>query len=83
MIKNNNISQEQYYDKVFSVINNVTTNYTFIDYSAIFVDHPEYFSDAHHLNVKGSEILSIKLYTVLNTLNVSNTHIISGENRIR
>ncbi|MCU0370640.1 MAG: hypothetical protein MUC31_04445 [Bacteroidales bacterium] len=52
-------------DKLYHEIGNIASRFTvfngILDYHDLFFDHPEYFFDPDHLNVKGSDIFSEKL----------------------
>ncbi|VVB66539.1 Uncharacterised protein [Candidatus Gugararchaeum adminiculabundum] len=64
-----NITKEEYYARVFSALKNNTDDYYILDYSSLYFDYPEYFSDVDHLNCIGSEIFSRRLATDLESLN--------------
>jgi hypothetical protein len=60
-LKENNISIEEHYNKLFSEIEKENKNYQVLDYYNIFIDDIELFSDADHVNYIGSDILSQKI----------------------
>lgn len=51
-------------DKLFSEINAIASRYPafegIFDYHDLFFDHPEYFFDPDHLNIKGSDLFTKK-----------------------
>ncbi len=60
-IINNNISINEYYEKLFNKINKSCNNYTILNYYSIYFNNSDYFSNSDHLNNKGSKNLSIML----------------------
>jgi len=56
-----NITQEQYYFEIFSLVNATIDEYSVLDYYSLFFDNPEYFADQDHVNMWGAEILSKKV----------------------
>ena len=61
MVVRNNITKKEYYDYVFKIIKENIKDYYVLDYYDIYIDKPEYFSSADHLNSLGAEIFSKKL----------------------
>ncbi len=57
-IRKHNLNKKKYYDKIFSEVNEVLNNYAILDYYDIFFNNPEYFYDAEHLTIEGSEVFS-------------------------
>jgi lysophospholipase L1-like esterase len=54
------VDEEKFYHFLFTNINNtIGSDYTVLDYHDIFWEHPEYFSNADHLNNKGAVAFSI------------------------
>ena len=47
-------NDSEFYENLFSKVNNITLEYEFFDYSNFFTS-TEYFSDAYHLNDKGAK----------------------------
>lgn len=49
-------------DKLFSEVNAIASHYSvfrgLFDYHGLFFDHPEYFFDPDHLNIKGSDLFT-------------------------
>jgi len=70
-IVENNITKEDYYKTIFNEINKTIENYYVLDYYDIYFNNHEYFSDPDHLNWKGAEVLSQKLYADVNSANIS------------
>ncbi len=63
-------AREEYYDDIFLTINSTLgANYAVLDYSDLFFDYPDYFSDAEHLNYLGAEVFSKKLSIDLKEFN--------------
>lgn len=57
-IKRRNISREGYYEEVFGIINQTTTDYEVLDYYEYFFNNTEFFSDGSHVNYIGSTNIS-------------------------
>ncbi len=68
-IVENNITKEDYYKTIFKGINKTIENYYILDYYDIYFNNSEYFSDPDHLNWKGAEVLSQRLYANINSSN--------------
>jgi len=84
VLKENNITSDDYYNAIFSQVNITTKNYTILDYHDIFFNNSEYFGDPEHTNYIGSRILSEKIYDDLKKLNLTsgevNSNLISINN---
>lgn len=64
IIKKRGLDNEQYYRKIFEIINETVNDYHVLDYHDFFMDmsnSSKYFADADHLNTKGAEILTNKI----------------------
>ena len=52
-------------EKLFAEVQAITKNYPnfvrALDYHDLFEDHPEYFFDPDHLNIKGADLFSERL----------------------
>lgn len=52
-------------DKLYPEVEAIASRYNsyqgMLDYHSLFFDHPEYFFDPDHLNVKGSDLLTLQL----------------------
>lgn len=67
-----NISKEEYYKIIFEDTSKVLgDNYYVLDYHDLFLNQPEVLGDTYHVNYKGAEILSKKIYGDLTELNLS------------
>lgn len=71
VLKQNNITSEDYYNIIFKKINATIDNYYILDYHDAFFDNKEYFGDPEHTNYLGAEILSKEVYMDLENLNIS------------
>ncbi|HAH58396.1 MAG TPA: hypothetical protein DCL86_09630 [Bacteroidales bacterium] len=51
--------------KLYPEVERIASGYTSylgtLDYHNLFFDHPEYFFDPDHLNIKGSDLFTLKL----------------------
>ena len=67
-----NMSKEEYYKILFDDTQKVLgDSYSILDYQDLFLNQPEVLGDTYHVNYKGAEILSKKIYEDLNKLNLS------------
>jgi len=72
--ENMNVTREDYYSEILKEINlTIGDNYTLLDYHD-YLNDTSYFYDPGHLNVKGSEIFSKKVYLELIELEKCKTH---------
>lgn len=62
-------------DKLYDEVDELVTRYSIykgtFDYTDLYFDHPEYFFDPDHLNVKGSDLLTRRLAEDLKSLETS------------
>ncbi|MDA1196369.1 MAG: hypothetical protein O2779_00190 [Nanoarchaeota archaeon] len=63
-----NLQLDTYYNTILKEANTISTSYHILEYQALFLEHPEYFGDADHLNHQGAEQFSKKLQEDLITL---------------
>ncbi len=67
-----NISKEDYYNRVFNGAESVLPEGVHVlDYYSLFFNNSEYFGDADHPNYRGAEALSKKIYNDIKNLNLS------------
>ena len=74
LIKKHNVTEEDYYAKIFSRINATLDNYHVLDYYSLFPEKDYLFGDPEHVNYIGSEILSKQVYQDLQNLNISKNY---------
>ena len=73
MAEEYNLSDMDYYPKIFNATESILgQNYYLLEYQDLFLENPEYLGDTYHVNYKGAEILSKKIYQDLIALNLSN-----------
>jgi len=71
VLKENNITSDNYYNYIFTQVNLTNVNYTILDYHDIFFNNPEYFGDPEHTNYIGSKILSERIYEDLKNMGLT------------
>lgn len=60
------ITRDDYYGEIMDRIHSIfKNNYSILNYYDVFFKHPEYFSDADHLNYVGAKILSQQIFADL------------------
>lgn len=57
-------------DYYTQIIDNITINYTLLDYQKDYFNHPEYFSDPDHLNNIGSMTISESVNEYINNISI-------------
>jgi hypothetical protein len=55
------VPAETLYAEVDELASRYPVYYGILDYHDLFFDHPEYFFDPDHLNIKGSDLFTEKL----------------------
>ncbi len=78
-----NISKEEYYRILFDNTEKVLgDNYYVLDYQNLFLNQPEDLGDTYHVNYKGAEILSRKIYEDITKLNLSSNSSSQQQNNV-
>ena len=68
-----NFSEDYYYDTIFRKVDLIFgKDYTVLNYYALFFNETNYFGDITHLNGRGANKLSKKIYSDLRTLDLIN-----------
>jgi hypothetical protein len=65
------VPADKLYADIEKIASGYTTYYGILDYHNLFFDHPEYFFDPDHLNIKGSDLFSEQLASDLKQLDLT------------
>lgn len=63
LLNENNITNDEYYKFLFDTVESrVGKDYYILNYSNVFINNTDYFGDSDHLNYRGAENISKRIY---------------------